>query len=57
MTKITTKEMLLESVKQISRQKPAKACCQAAEGGLLRDDWDGCEVDDHSGSCNGGFLL
>jgi hypothetical protein len=32
-------------------------CCQAAEEVLRLDDWDGCEVDDHSESCNGGFLL
>jgi hypothetical protein len=31
-------------------------CCQAAEG-LLQDYWDGCEVEHHSESCNGGFLL
>jgi hypothetical protein len=31
--------------------------CQAAKEGLLRDDWDGCEVYHHSESCNGGFLL
>jgi hypothetical protein len=32
-------------------------CCQVAEEGLLRDDWDGCKVDHHSESCNGEFLL
>jgi hypothetical protein len=35
----------------------AGVCSQAAEEGLLQDDWDGCEVDHHSDSSNGGFLL
>jgi hypothetical protein len=52
------KKSSLESVRQIIRQIPAKASVirQAPEEGLPQDDWDGCEVEHHSESCNGGFL-
>jgi hypothetical protein len=47
----------LESVRQISRQKPAQASVVRQPKKVYCEMIRMCEVDHHSESCNGGFLL